>query len=431
MRANGKWHIRGGRLLDPATKSDAPGDLFIDGDVIVAERPAGAAVVEAQGLLVAPALIDLHVHLREPGNPAAETVLTGCRSAARGGFGTIVAMPNTTPAADTPAAIAWLLGEAARHNLVEVLPAGCLTRGRAGRIVADIAEMAAAGAAAFTDDGTTPADERLMQEALRRCASAARPVMDHALDPVRAGKGAMHEGDRARLLGIPGIPSEAETSVIARDIDLCQKTGCRTHIQHISTAAGVEMIRAQRRGGLPLTAEATPHHLALTDADVRTEDANFKMNPPLRGQNDRDAITAGVLSGTITCLATDHAPHTAASKALPFADAPFGVIGMETAVGVSYTLLVRRHGMPIMAWLQRWTAGPAEVLGRPCPSLAPGRPATVVLLDIDREWQVDPATFASLSRNTPFAGWRLAGRAQATFFRGQIAWRNPALKIAP
>ena len=418
------FYIRGGRVLDPARGQDAVGDLCIQKGVIVpcpARVPPGARVIDAAGCGGVPGFIDLHVHLREPGNEAAETVATGTRAAARGGFTTIVAMPNTRPALDSPAEIRALAKRAA-GGFARVLPAPCLTHGREGLELADIDALATAGAVALTDDGATVADDALMAEAMRRAARANLPVCDHALDPVLAGKGVMHEGEWSRKWGLPGIPSEAESRTVARDIRLAEAAGCALHIQHVSAAESVQLIREAVRRGVRVTAEATPHHLALTDADVRPEDARFKMNPPLRGEADRIVLLEAVADGTLTTLATDHAPHTAAAKAKGFVEAPFGVIGLETAIGVTYAILVKSGRISLADWVRRWTTGPARVLGRPAPSLAVGAPADVAVLNLTDEWTVRADDFVSLSRNTPFEGWRLTGRAMATFCGGKQTW---------
>lgn len=425
------WLIKGARLVDPASRRDTTGDIFIQNGVIApppSTPPADCTVIQAGGLVAVPGLIDLHVHLREPGNEAAETVASGCRAAVRGGFTTIVAMPNTNPPLDCPGQVEALAGRAAAANLCRVLPAPCVTQGRAGHKLTDLRALAGAGAAAFTDDGSTVGDTALLTEALRQAAALDRPVMDHALDPRIAGRGVMHEGNRSRELGLPGIPSEAENSIVARNLLLAEKTGGAMHIQHLSARESVAMIREARRKGLRVSAELTPHHLALTDGDVLATRADqFKMNPPLRAQADREALGEGIRDGAISCFATDHAPHTAESKARGFLGAPFGVIGLETAVGVTYSLLVDRNLMSLSDWVARWTTGPAAVLGLTPPSLAQGSPADLTLLDLQTPWTVRSEAFASLSSNTPFEGWSLRGRAAFTFCGGRLC-HSPGLQ---
>ncbi|MBN1671416.1 MAG: dihydroorotase [Kiritimatiellae bacterium] len=419
------WYIRGARVLDPHARRDETADLYINAGRIAPLPPApprGAGLIEADGLVAAPGFIDLHVHLREPGGERAETVETGTRAAARGGFTRVVAMPNTNPPLDSPDRIEWLLRTAAQHPQAAVLPAGCITRGRQGRALADLPALARAGCVAFTDDGATVPDPALMREAMRIAARLQLPVMDHALDARLAGDGVMHDGPRAARLGLPGIPANAEAAIVERDIRLAQETGARVHIQHVSAEEAVRHIRAARAAGLPVSGELTPHHLALTDAAVSPGDTNAKMNPPLRTQRDREALVAAVLDGTLDTFATDHAPHPAEEKGKGFAAAPFGVVGLETAIGVTYTELVHSRLMPLADWVIRWTTGPARVLGLPPPSLEPGQTADLVLLDLDSSWRVDPAVFLSKSRNTPFAGRRLVGRAVCTLRNGCLSW---------
>ena len=419
--------IRGARLLDPASGRDAPGDLCLVGGNIVAPPavlPPDTEIIEARGLAAAPGFIDLHVHLREPGGEEAETIETGCRAAARGGFTTVVAMPNTRPPLDTPELVAAQIRRAEEVGLCRVRPAACITSGRAGGAPAPLAELAAAGACAFTDDGSTVPDGDLMRRAMEQAAALSRPILDHAQDPVRERQGIMHEGAWSARWRLPGIPSEAEVEIVERDIRLARETGCRVHLQHVSAAGSVEALRRALAAGWPVSGEATPHHLALTDADVRPDDARWKMNPPLRGESDRTALVRAVAEGTLSVLATDHAPHTTAAKARGFREAPFGVIGLETAVGVTFTRLVAGGRMSALDWVRRWTVGPARVLGLPDPTLAPGAPADVVLLDLDAEWEIRPDSFASKSRNTPFEGWRARGRAVRTFRAGQTTGRG-------
>lgn len=418
------YHICGGRIVDPARGRDEVADLYIaDGRIVPSLDPnAEVVAVDAAGLTVVPGLIDLHVHLREPGNGGAETIASGSASAARGGFTTIVPMPNTTPPLDTPQSVAWQIAEGRRVGLTRVLPSACITIGRRGEALADLAALAEAGAVVFTDDGATVPDEELMGQALRAARELGRPVMDHALDSTLAGDGVIHDGKRARNLGLPGIPSEAETSIVARDIRLAEETGGAMHIQHMSAREAVDLLRQARSRGVPVSGEVTPHHLALCDADIPEGDANFKMNPPVRDAADREALCAAVAEGVIQAFATDHAPHLAAQKARGMRNAPFGVLGMETAVGVTYTTLVRSGAMNLREWVERWTVGPAAVLGQSPPDLAPGAPADVALLDLENAWTVNPEEFLSMSRNTPFKGWSLIGRVAMTICGGRTTW---------
>ncbi len=419
-------YIRGARHLG----AEAPEPLCIrDGRLVEAPPapPPDARVIEADGLFAVPALIDLHVHLREPGDEAAETVTSGTRAAAAGGFGRVVCMPNTRPPLDRPELVRATIARAAEAGFAQVLPAACLTRDRAGGEPADLAALAEAGATAFTDDGSTVADDATMRAAMTAAARLGRPVFDHAQDPAAERSGVLHEGAASRRLGLPGIPAEAEVRVVARDLALARETGCALHIQHLSTAGAVALLREARAAGLPVTAEATPHHLAFCDEDIPAGDTNYKMNPPLRSAADREALLEAVADGTIACLATDHAPHTAAAKARGFREAPFGVVGLETAVGATWTALVRAGRLRPEDWLRRWTEGPARVLGLPPPELAPGAPADLALLDLETPWTVDPARFLSRSRNTCFAGRTLVGQCRLTVRAGRVAWRATPL----
>lgn len=420
-------YIRGGRLIDPSAGTDEIRDLFIKDGVITntpAAVPPGADVIDAGGLVVVPGLIDLHVHLREPGGEDAEIIETGSRAAARGGFTTIVAMPNTKPPLDTPERVAFVKKRGEEIGLVRVIPSACITAGRDGRDVADLKALAAAGAGVFTDDGSTVSSDETMTRAMTLAAALNMTIMDHAQDRAMEKNGVMHEGEFSKHWKLPGIPSEAEVRIIRRDIDLARRTGCAVHIQHVSTKEGVALIRDARTRGLKVSGELTPHHLALTDADVKADNANFKMNPPLRSADDREALVRGVVDGSLQTLATDHAPHTAAAKARGFLQAPFGIVGLETAVGVTFTELVVTGLMDLGTWVQRWTTGPAHVLGLPDPDLKPGAPASIVLLDLGAKWTVRAREFVSKSRNTPFEGRELTGRAVRTIHRGKTVWQE-------
>lgn len=409
--------IRGATLLDPHAGTEVKGDFYIkDGMICEAPPPPDlkTEIVDAAGLYVVPGLTDVHVHLREPGDERAETIATGSAAARQGGFSTIVAMPNTRPPIDTPERVAYVIEQGRTAGHAEVLTTACLTRDRAGEAVAPLADLAAAGAVAFTDDGCTVQNDEVMRHAMEQAAVLGVPVMDHAQDrAMELRGGAMHEGDRSHALGIPGIPAEAEIRIVQRDIRLADATGCALHIQHVSCGASVDLIRDAQSRGVRVTGEATPHHLMFCDDDVDPERPDrFKMNPPLRAARDRDRIREAVVDGTLSVLATDHAPHPLDAKARGFLLAPFGVVGLETALGVTYTVLVRSGLMDRMSWLRAWTVFPAQVLQRSAPSLAVGQPARIALLDLDAPWTVDASSFRSLGRNTPFDGMQLYGRAK-------------------
>ncbi len=418
------------RLVDPAVGRDEITDLIIrDGIIYEAESPVeGLNVINAEGMLAAPGFWDIHVHFRDPGNVRAETRQSGGAAAAAGGFTRVVTMPNTVPVGDS---VDWLRQQLDDTALpVKILPSACITHSRQGHDIADLESLAAAGAAAFTDDGSTVADDALMREAMTRAAKLGKPVMDHAVLPDIARNGMIRDCPLARKLGLPLFPPEAEIEAVLRDIRLCRETGCSTHIQHISCAASVTAIRAARAEGLPVTGEASPHHLALTVEDIPGDDGNYRMNPPLGNRADVRAIRDGVLDGTLTLFATDHAPHTAETKNHGFKKAAFGVIGLETAVGVTWRVMVAEEGMSVPDWVARWTVGPAALLGLPAPQLATGVLADLVLIDTRTPWQVNPDTFLSLSRNTPFAGWSLTTRAVLTVCNGRTTYRATHLKEA-
>jgi dihydroorotase len=406
------WTLRGVRALDPATGSDEVRDLFCAEGRLAAEPAPGAREIDGRGLVAMPAAIDVHVHFREPGGEGAETVASGLAAAARGGVGTVVAMPNTSPPFDSPEALAAqrALAAAAPEKRVRYLLSACCTVGRAGAEPAPLEALAAAGAIAFTDDGAMVADGGVMEEVLRRAAALGLPVMDHAVVPAR--QGIVRDGALARSLGLRVFPDEAETEAVARDLALARRTGAHIHLQHLSAGASADLVAAARAEGVRATAEATPHHLLLACEDIPGDDASWKMNPPLGTRADRARLREAVLDGTIGCFATDHAPHPAAAKARGFAGAPFGCIGLETALAATWKAMVAESGMAPVEWARRWTAGPAAVLGMPAPSLAPGAEARLALLRPGR-WTVRAEDLASRSRNCPFLGAEMPVRVEA------------------
>ncbi|NLL83301.1 MAG: dihydroorotase [Lentisphaerae bacterium] len=414
--------ITNARIIDPATGRDEQGDIFIDNGrfaPLPASPAPGVRCIDAGGMVVAPGLWDIHVHFRDPGASGSETLASGAAAAVAGGFTTVVTMPNTSPSCDSPE---WLKYQQQSDLPVTILPSACITVGRSGTAPAELEELAAAGAAAFTDDGAMVDNDAVMAEAMRRIAPLGRVVMEHAVVPCIAGSGMIRECWLAHELDLPIFPPEAEIEAVIRDIRLSRHTGCPMHIQHISTRGAVEAIRRARAEGLAVSGEASPHHLAIAAEDIPGDDGNFRMNPPLGNRDDVEALCAAVIDGTLEVLATDHAPHTPASKSKGFRRAPFGVIGMENAIGVTYRELVLKRGMPLHDFIARWTIGPAAVMRLPLPSLAIGEKADLVLLDFKNEWTVDPSKFRSLSRNCPFNGARLIGRAVLTINRGRIVF---------
>lgn len=337
---------------------------------------------------------DIHVHFRDPGMPQAETRATGTAAAAAGGFVCVTTMPNTTPVGDS---VAWLREQIEDDSLpVRIAPAACITRGRLGREVADLERLAEAGAVAFTDDGSFVSDRNVMREAMRRAAALGRPVMQHAVVPSLLRDGVIRDCRVARAFRLPVMPPDAEVEAVRRDIGLCRETGCSLHIQHISCAGTVDLIREARREGLPVTGEATPHHLLFSCDDIPDNDANWKMAPPLGNQEDRAAIRAAVKDGTLGILATDHAPHPAAAKRGGFVGSANGIVGLETAVAITYKVLVEDEGMDVNEWAKRWTEGPARLIGE--------EPDGETVIDLQANRTVDPSSFMSLSRNMPYAG---------------------------
>ena len=428
--------LTGGHLIDPASGWDGPGDLVIEDGRLAAIGPVGRAgpadrTIDCAGRLVVPGLIDLHVHLREPPfadtsglDPAvlAETIATGAAAAVAGGFTTICAMPNTTPPVDSAEAVAWYLERGRKAGLARVLPVGCMTRGRAGRQPADLSAMRAAGAAAFSDDGADVADAEVFERVLAAAAGIGAPVLCHCEDAALAAGGVLHDGPLATMLGLPGLSRDAEDVAVQRACDAARRTGCRVHICHVSTEGAVDLVRRAKASGAPVTAEATPHHLPRVGDDLAGRDPVFKVSPPLRTGHDVDAVLAGVRDGTIDCLATDHAPHTAAAKARRLAEAPAGMIGLESALPVYVKALVAPGLLTWPQLIERMTVRPAQVLGIEAGALARGGPADVTVIDPDARWTIDPQRFASRARNCPFAGWEVRGRVTHTLVGGRVVY---------
>jgi len=422
------------RIIDPAHGRDGVGDVVVLNGFVsedMSSVPADCAHVDCRGLVAAPAFVDLHCHLREPGFEEKETIATGTAAAAAGGFGLVCCMPNTRPPIDTVAHLQSLQDIIARDAVVKVLPVACVTLGRRGGSLVDIRSLAAAGVAGFSDDGDYVADATVMRDALSQAARAGLAVMDHAQDGGLVSGGVLHEGEVARRLKLRGMAPEAEELAIARDIALARMTGGHAHIQHITTARGVEMVRLAREEGVHVTAEATPHHLVLTDEDAVTVDAsgvacfdnNAKVNPPLRSTADAAGVVRGVVDGVIDAIATDHAPHSAADKLGSPGAAAFGISVFETALAMVLSLY-HQGQVSLTRLVELLTSGPAAVLGLrfTCPSMTPGSHAGMVLFDPEASWVVDPSRFLSRGRNTPLEGWTLRGRVLATFVDGRCAY---------
>ena len=416
-------HIKGGRVIDPASGSDSVRDLFVENGVITDSKPAKSIVIDASGKVVSPGLIDIHVHFREPGQSHKETIGTGSRCAAAGGFTTVVCMPNTSPVADNPATIGWIQEKAAATAIVNVFCTGAITRGLNGEEMAPIGALAAAGVVALTDDGRCVQNHGVMHRAVQYARQFGLPIMDHCQESTLSDGGVMNEGEWSTRLGLPGWPSLAEDLIVARNILLAEETGHPIHCQHISSGRSVRLLRDARRRGVPITAEACPHHICLTDASIASFDTNFKMNPPLRTQADIDEIIAGIADGTITILASDHAPHAPYEKEVEFDKAPFGILGLETELALFLDVLLHKtKALPLPEILRLLTANPAKLLNLDRGTLAVGAPADITILDPDHDWTCDKEASASLSRNNPFHGMKLRGRALATIVAGKVVW---------
>jgi dihydroorotase len=414
--------IQNGTILDPSRVFEQRQDLLIrDGKIaaIGSNLGSGDRVIDAAGSLVCPGLIDAHVHLREPGDEEEETIASGCAAAVAGGFTGIVCMPNTKPCLDNEGQIEFVLREAQRVGLCHVYPTGAITKGREGKELAEIGTMKQRGAIAFTDDGRGVDDAAVMRKALQYARMFDALLMQHCEEPSLSG-GAMHAGTVSTVLGLAGIPAEAEDLMIARDLLLNRAIGCRYHVQHLSTAGAVELVRRAKQEGQRVTAEVTPHHLLLTDEACRGYDTNYKMSPPLRGASDVAALIEGIKDGTIDCLATDHAPHLAEEKELEFPYAPCGIIGMECAVPLYIKALVTPGHIDWMKLVDLMSTRPAAVLGLQKGTLQVGADADVTIINPALEWTINPAEFRSKSRNCPFKGWKVQGRVTATLVGGEV-----------
>ncbi|MSR23103.1 MAG: dihydroorotase [Gemmatimonadetes bacterium] len=417
--------FRGGRVVDPSQGLDRVLDLLVDDGKVARlgeglDYPDDARVEECGGRIVIPGLVDVHVHLREPGGEHKETIATGARAAVAGGFTSICAMPNTDPPIDSPATVAFVASAGRQAGFSRVYPVGAISLGRRGEQLTEIGELVEAGAVAITDDGSPVMDSGLMRMALAYSRAFDIPVADHPEDMGLSRGGVMNEGLVSARLGLQGKPNSAEDVHIARDLLVAELTGGHIHLQHVSTRLGVDLIRRAKARGVRVTAEATPHHLLLTDAAVDGYRTDAKVNPPLRAEEDRAAVEQGFLDGTLDTLATDHAPHHYDEKEQAFDDAPFGIVGLETALGLMLTHFLETKKLDLRTLVERMSGQPARAFGLPGGTLKPGVPADVTVVDPRIEWVVDPDTFYSRGRNTPFAGAKLRGRAVLTVVGGRI-----------
>jgi dihydroorotase len=424
--------LRGGRILDPSQQLDETGDVLLSGGVVEAVGRLGEVrrdgdeleTIDCAGRVVSPGFVDVHCHLREPGREEVETIASGARAAAAGGFTAVCAMPNTDPVTDNQAAVGFILSQARRTAAARVYPIGAISIGEKGETLAEFGEMVGAGAVAVSDDGKPVVSAQLMRTALEYARTFGIPVADHCEEPTPAAGGAMNEGLTSARLGLRGIPAEAEEIMAIRDMLLARLTGGHIHLCHMSTRGSVELIRWGKERGINVTAEVCPHHLSLTEEAVEGYDTNAKMNPPLRTQADVEALQAAVKDGTIDVIATDHAPHHYDEKEREFADAPNGIVGLETALAVNLTWLVHSGiiGLPLL--VERMSCAPARIFKLPGGTLRKGAIADVTVFDPDARWTVDPARFASKGRNTPYAGRELLGLAELTVVDGRVIHRR-------
>jgi dihydroorotase len=419
--------IKGAMLIDPAIKLEKRGDVLIEKGKIVrigriAQQPEALPVIDARHLVVSPGWMDMHVHFRQPGREDEETVESGAAAAVAGGFTAACPMPNTTPAADTREIIGFLIEEG-RKTLIDVFPIAAATKGRQGKELSEMAELVEAGAVAFSDDGCAIATANLARRAMEYASMFDVPIIEHAEEPALTVGGAMNEGKYSTRLGLGGMPTVAEDIVVARDISLAEYTGARLHIAHISSAAAVELVRQAKARGVRVTCEVAPHHFSLTDEAAIDYDANTKMNPPLRSQKDVDGMLEGLQDGTIDVIATDHAPHSPEEKDVEFAAAPFGIIGLETALGLIVTKLVKAGVLSLSETINKVVINPRRILNLPPVTLQEGQNANLTIFSPEQKWTVAKESFFSKCRNTPFIGWELSGKVYGVYNKRQL-WIN-------
>lgn len=422
--------IKNGRVIDPVSKLDGKRDVLIVGDKIKSINPRvtsrGSRVIDAKGMLVLPGLIDMHTHLRDPGRPDKETIASGTRAAARGGFTSVCCMANTEPPIDNPAVVKYVRNKAETEGVVNVYPVAAVTKGLAGEALAEMGLMLEEGAVAFSDDGNSVMRADMMRRAMEYARQFGVPVISHSEDKDLSQGGAMNESALSTAIGLPGIPALSEEVMVARDIRLAKEYG-RVHIAHVSSARSVELIRQAKRKGISVTCETCPHYFSLTEEAVVEYDANAKVNPPLKAKEDVKAVMRGLKDGTIDCIATDHAPHNIEEKRVEFNLAAFGMIGLETALALVLTKLVNANVLTLKKAVEKMTAAPAKILNLNKGTLEIGADADIVIVDPKAEWRVDAKEFASKSRNTPFQGWKLKGKVLYTIVGGKVVVKNGKL----
>lgn len=425
--------IKGGRLIDPKNKRDEKLELLIERGKIAQVgkniSANGAEVIDASNLWVVPGLIDMHVHLRQPGREDEETILSGSRAAAKGGFTSVVPMANTDPVADHRGAIEFILTEAKRVGLTNIFPVGSVTKGLKGETLSEVGDLAEAGCVALSDDGKPIRNTQLMRHALEYAAMFGLPIIVHEEDPYLFEGGAMHEGYISTVLGLQGIPAACESIMVARDIELLRLFGGKIHFAHMSSRRSLELIREAKKEGLSVSCETAPHYFSLTDQEIARFDANFKMNPPLRSETDRASVQKALADGTIDCVASDHAPHAENEKDTEFDAAPFGITGLETSLGLCLTHLVHAGRLTPSELVARMSLAPATILGLQKGALSVGMDADVTVIDPEAKWVVQSEAFESKSKNSPFIGWELKGRAKMTLVGGRVVMKDG--KIVP
>ncbi len=424
--------IKKGRVVDPASGCEEVLDILIQGENIkkIDEniKAEGAKLIDAEGRIVIPGLVDMHTHLRQPGREDEETIESGSLAAAKGGFTTICCMPNTTPAIDTPAIVDYVRHQAKKNAVIEVLPIAAITVGRKGKKLSEMGRLVKAGVVGFSDDGSWVTNSQLMRRAFEYAKMLDVPLISHCQDPYLSEKGVMNEGYSSTVLGLPGTPAEAEEIAIFRDISLLRLTNCRLHIAHVSTQGAIDLIKKAKKEKLKVTSEITPHHFTLSDEAVKTFDTNTKINPPLRGDSDIQALKMGLKKGIVDVIATDHAPHAQEEKELEYTRAPCGVIGLETALSLVIKELVETGFLTFREAIARLTINPSRILGIDRGKIKEGKVANLAVVNLDKKWFVNEEKFLSLSKNSPFIGWTLPGKVEYTIFRGKVVYREKPAK---